>query len=214
MILKGYIFTYLYLLLILLLSSVLNKYFNIKQSITRKLVHISISYCYVIFYKYLKESIHPVIISVSFIFFNYLSYKYDIFKGMENDKQSLGTIYYPISVAIMALITYFNNDFYPFFGIGLFCMAFGDGLAPLISSKVKSRKIYKEKTIVGALTVFIVSLIVVVIFNNIFLLNMNIISILIISLISMLLELVGIKGLDNLYLPIGISIISYLIGGF
>ena len=132
---------------------------------------------------------------------------------MENNKSSLGTIYYPISVSIMALITYFYNDFYPYFGIGLFAMAFGDGLAPIISEKIKSRKIYKNKTIIGTLSVFIVSMIVVLIFNNYFKLDLSIIKIMFIAISSSFLELIGINGLDNLYLPIGLSIISFIIGG-
>ena len=91
-------------------------------------------------------------------------------------------------------------------------MAFGDGLAPLIAGYLKSMKIYNNKTLVGTLTVFIISIIVVIIFNQIFTLNMDLFSIILIGVVSSLLELIGINGYDNLYLPLGVSLFSFILG--
>lgn len=212
MIIKGYILTYLYLGLLLFITYILNKYFKVNEIITRKLVHINVSFCYVIFYHYLGNSYHIIIPPLTFILLNYLSYKKNIFKGMENNKETLGTVFYPISVLIMAIISYVVPEFYPYFGIGLFCMAFGDGLAPLIAGYLKSMKIYNNKTLVGTLTVFIISIVVVILFNQIFTLNMDLFSIILIGVVSSLLELIGINGYDNLYLPLGVSLFSFILG--
>ena len=83
---------------------------------------------------------------------------------MEDGSGNLGTIYYPISVFIMALVTYFVPEFYGAFGVGLFCMAFGDGFAPLVAGYLKSRQIYNHKTISGTATVFAFSLVIIIIF--------------------------------------------------
>lgn len=212
MIIRGYIYTYLYLLLVLLITYILNKKFKVRVVITRKLVHIFVSFCWIIMYHYFGTSFHMLIPPLSFIIINYISYKYDILKGMEDGGHSLGTVYYPISVFIMALITYFVNDFYFAYGIGYFCMAFGDGFAPLVAGYLKSRKIYNNKTLSGTLTVFIFSLIIVLIFNIYFKMNFGVIDIFIISLTSATLELIGIKGVDNLYLPLGVSLITFILG--
>lgn len=211
MIIKGYVFTYLYLAFILFISTVVNKKFKVKKILTRKFVHISISFCYVIMYYYFGNTIHINIPPISFIILNILSKKINLFEGMEDEENSNGTIYYPISVFIMALITYFNNDFYASYGIGLFCMAFGDGFAPLVAGYLKSRKIYNHKTISGTLTVFIFSIMVAIIFNEIFVMNLNVFKIFIIGVASSLLELLGKRGLDNLYLPLGVSLLTYFL---
>jgi len=163
-------------------------------------------------YYYFKDSYHIIIPPLTFILINYISYKKNIFKGME-EKESLGTIYYPISIFIMALLTYINNEFYPYYAIALFCMALGDGIAPIIANKFKSKIIYNNKTIFGTLTVFIISIIITIIFNYYFELSFDILKILLIGLSAAILELIGIKGLDNLTLPLGLFIILILIGG-
>ena len=208
MIIKGYLFTYLYIFLIIGLSTLFYK--KGSGTLTRKIIHIGVSFCYVIFINYFKNSIHILIPPFTFIILNYISYKKDLFKAMEG-KKSLGTVYYSISVFIMCLITYFNESFYPYFGIGLFIMAFGDGFAEIIGH-LSNKRIYKNKTLLGSLTLFIISIIVLIIFNNIFSLNYGIITILIIALVSALIECISNKGLDNLTLPLVSSLISYLLG--
>jgi phytol kinase len=212
MIIKGYIYTYLYLFLIIGISYVLNKSFKVRTKITRKLVHIFIAPCYLIMYHYFGTSINIIIPPISFILLNYISYKYSLIKCVEDGSHTLGTIYYPISVFIMALITYYVPSFNYAYGIGYFCMAFGDGLAPLVAGYLRSRKIYNNKTLVGSLTVLIVSIIVVLGFNIFYGLNYNFLDIIIVGLTSSTLELIGIEGLDNLYLPLGVSMMVYLLG--
>ena len=206
MILKGYILTYLYLILIIFISQILNEKLKINKIYTRKFVHIFVSFVWFIMYYYFKGTFHIIIPPLTFIMINILSYKKNIFKGMEEEK-SLGTIYYPISVFLMALLTYLNSNLYPFYGIALFCMALGDGLAPIIAKKFKSIIIYNNKTIFGTLAVFIISLLVTILFNIYFKLDFHILKILLIALSTTLLELIGVKGLDNLFLPIGLFII-------
>ena len=212
MIVKGYIFTYLYLILLLLITDILNKKFNVNEKITRKIIHICVSFCWIILYIYFKNTIHIIIPPITFIIVNYISYKKKLFKGMENDDNSLGTVLYPVSVLVMCIITYFIPEYYYAFGIGLFIMAFGDGLAPLVASKVKSKKLINNKTLSGSLTVFIVSIIVMLIFKCVFDINFTLINYILVALISTLLELIGTKGLDNLYIPLGVSIVVYLMG--
>lgn len=209
MILKGYIFTYLYIFTIIGLSSLIYKKGNGKY--TRKIIYIGVAFFYIISYKYFGTTIHMIIPPLSFIILNYISYKKSIIKSME-ENNSPGTVYYALSVFILALITYFRNDFYPYYGIGLFTMALGDGIAPIISSFIKSKKIYNDKTLAGSITVLIVSIIVGCIFNQFFILNFKIWEIIIIGIISSLLELLGKKGIDNLTLPLGVSIVSFVLG--
>ncbi|MDD4188080.1 MAG: hypothetical protein PHX04_04945 [Bacilli bacterium] len=152
-----------------------------------------------------------IIVPITFVIINYISYKKNFFKGIES-KESLGTIFYPISVLIMATITYFNNTFDPAYAIGLFCMGLGDGFAPLFANFLKSKKIINNKTITGSSTVLIFSSLVAFFFGIYFNLNYEIIDILIIGFSASLIELIGVKGYDNLYLPLGIFMIVIMLG--
>lgn len=211
MIIKGYLFTYLYLIFILVFTYFLSGKLNIRKKITRKVTHILVTFCVVIMFYYFKYSIHMIIPPITFIILNYISYKRNIFKGME-DGNSLGTVYYPISVFIMSLLTYLNNDLAPAYAIGLFSMGLGDGFAPLVAGYLKSRKIINNKTIIGSLTVLIISSLVALFFSYYFRLDYNLLKILIIGISASLIELIGIKGLDNLYLPLGIFLIVIILG--
>ena len=211
MIVKGYVYTYLYLLLVFGISYIINKKSN--ALISRKFIHIAPSFCFIIFYKYLRNSFHLLVVPLTIIIFNYVSYKKKLLKPME-EESSLGTVYYAVSIFIFGLITYLNNNFYCYFGIGWFIMAFADGAAPIIGKYIKSPKIYKDKTLNGSLTVFGVAVVVCVIFNVIFNIGYSVFDIIIIGISSFILELIGVKGFDNITLPLGVAFISYLLGGF
>ena len=212
MIILCYLLTILYVLAILGLCGVLKNKNIISEEGSRKIVHILVSFAYVFMYKMICTSIHLIIIPCLFVILNYISYKKNLFKGMELDsRKSLGTVYYPLSMVVMATITYFNHSFYPYYGIGLFTMAFADGIAPLIAQKIKSKKIiFDNRTISGSITVFIISLIVLMIFKNIFSISYSFIEIILLAVISTVLEFFGGK-IDNLVLPIGISLLSYMV---
>ena len=212
MIVKGYLFTYLYLILLLLITDILHKKFNVSEMITRKIIHICVSFCWIFLYVYFKNTIHIIIPPITFIIVNYISYKKNLFKGMENDDNSIGTELYHVSVLIMCIVTSFEPKFYLPFGIGLFIMAFGDGLAPLVAKKIKSKELINDKTISGSLTVFVVSILVMLTFDLVFDISFKLYQYVIVAIISTLLELIGTKGLDNLYIPLGVSIVVYLMG--
>jgi len=212
MIILGYILTILYVLLILGIGGILKKKELISEEGSRKLVHIFVSLAYIIMYKTMGISIHIIIIPILFIILNYISYKKNIFDGMEiSSRKSLGTVYYPLSMMVMAIVTYFRNDFYPYYGIGLFIMAFADGIAPLVAAKIKTKTLLNtNRSISGSITVLLISIIVLITFKMIFNLDFSILDIIILGLVSTVLEFIGGKY-DNLVLPIGISIISYLV---
>ena len=55
-----------------------------------------------------------------------------------------------------------------------------------------------------------VLLIVILIFNILFKMNFSLIEMITISILSGILELLGKKGTDNLLLPLGLSLITYV----
>jgi len=200
-----------YIFFIIFISSLVSK----KHSeLSRKVVHIGVCNWWIIVILFFNNMFLTCIVPGLFCIINFISYKKDIFKSMErDDKKSLGTVYYAISCLVLTLLSFlwFKNRLYA--GIGLFTMGYGDGLAALVGSKFKSKKFVifgNEKTVLGSITMFIASFIVISIlsmcFNQFF-----IIGVLFISVIATLIEAISPYGLDNITVPILTSILAYFV---
>jgi len=211
MIFQGYILIYLYLIILLLTAYILNKQFKVKSIIIRKAMHIMLSFSWFISYYFFGSSFHLFIPPITFVLINLIAYHKDFFKWQGEGKNK-GIIYYPLSFLILAVITYLHPPFYFAFGIGFLCMGIGDGFAPLVAGYLKSRQIINNKTLTGSATVFIVSFLIALSFSLYFDLNYDIFKLLIIGSLAFLLELIGVNGLDNLYVPLGIASVSFLLG--
>ena len=208
----GYIAVVGYLGVLILFASYLYHEKNVEQNITRKIIHIGSLLTWFMMVYFFGTSIHLVILPLIFIFVNLISHKFKIIKAMErDDSSSIGTIYYAISMFLMSLLTYFKHDFLPYYGIGYLVMAVGDGLAGIIGRKGKQKIGNSDKTYVGSLTIIISSFIIILAFDIYYKLGLSLMGILFYSLLSAVLEFYGKKGTDNLILPLGISVLSYLL---
>ncbi len=208
----GYILTYSYILLILLVTYLLQTKLNMPEEKTRKIVHIFIGFSWFIMTYYFKTSIHLIIPPLTFIFINYLSYKKGLIKPMERqNNKSLGTVFYAISFTILALITYLMPEFLPYYGLGVLTMAIADGLAPFISFNLKFQIGDTKKTYSGTLGVFVLTIIIAVIFNKYYFLDFNFLKYLVLGISAAILELIGHNGYDNLTLPIGLALIAFVL---
>lgn len=214
-IVMGLVLVYAYVFSILGLTGFLKKKFNISDNSSRKIVHVMVSFCFLITYYFLGYSWFGVIPPFSFVILNYISYKKDTFNMMEihEGEKTLGTVYYAISFFILAVISCVYNNFMIPYGIGVFCMAFGDGFAAIVGRFfVKYNiKLINNKTLAGTLTTFIFSFGVALIMNYIFKIDYNIIEITLIGIASALLELCSAKGYDNLTVPLFTALISYVL---
>lgn len=212
-VLLGYLLAYIYVFFILIILGIIKNKRIINGQTSRKLVHILMCITWIIMNYFFKISVHMIVLPVTMVLFNYISYKFNIMKSIEQEqKDSKGTIYYALSFVIMAIITYFNPTFLPFYGIGVFTLSIGDGLAPFIGNKFNKYKIGKtNKTYIGSLTVGLSTIAVVILFKLYYNLDLSALKIILLGIISIPLELFNKKGSDNLTLPLGISIISFLL---
>lgn len=212
MVFLGYATIFLYILMLLGLVTLLGIKCNVPEYTTRKIVHIFSSFTWIAMYFFLGTSIHLIIAALCFIVVNTVNYKTNIIKALYSKyPNNIGTVYYSISLLIMATITYFVPAFFPYYGIGFFCMGIADGLSPfvikLFKGKGKIRNSYK--TIPGSVSVFVLCFIIILIFASVFNLNLNIIKAVVISVAGMVLELLGVNGLDNFFLPLGTSGLAF-----
>lgn len=186
---------------------------------SRKYLHIMLSNWWIIAMIFFNNMWWSAVLPAVFVVINYASYKMDIIKVMERDdsdenKDSLGTVYYAISLLILALIT-FGPIKDPLIGLcGIIVMGYGDGLAAVIGRTVKSKE-YKigncKKTVAGSLTMFIVTLIIMAGFLYYRNADYWHIKSIVVAGIMTLVEAVSIKGTDNITVPLLTSLLAFLL---
>lgn len=214
MIIEGYIFAYAYLFGVIFLVGGVQKIFKFDVEISRKIIHFFIGFVWLILYKFHVNTWHFVIVPLSFVFINYLSYKFKIFKMFEREDESknhFGTIYYAASITVMSVVSlFFENTLMPY-GIAVFCLSFGDAAAALMGGYIKKGNVMltKDKSLIGTLSGIVFSIVGIIVFMLIFPVNLAWWQVILLGVASGVFELAG-NGLDNFTLPFGVLLIATL----
>lgn len=207
----GYALSLFYGLLCLLLAVILHK-LGVSKAYCRKAVHILVGFEWVILYAFMGPSIHFLAVCLAFLTLLSVIYFKKFLPMISSDGENApGTVYYCVAMSIMALICIFVPDMAVPFGIGVFCTSFGDGFAGLVGQSVKkyNPKIFRNKSLFGALANFITSFGVAELFTHIFDMGLTHWQCLMIALMSVMLELLGAFGLDNILITLVTSFLAY-----
>lgn len=211
----GYLLTFGWVFLILLAIQKLKQDRGLSDETSRKIVHIGVGFAWIPMVLCFGATWHLAVPTAVFIVLNAVSYRQNLFTAMERSdesRRSLGTVYYAVSMTLMALWTLRFPDALPAYGAGLFCMALGDGLAPIFGSiRRGNRRLLGSRTLYGSLCVFVVCLLVLTVFTLLWQLPLSPLKILGIATAGVLLELVGVRGYDNLTLPLGVCLLTWLL---
>jgi len=193
----------LYLFSIFFIAIVFKRFNKDSKEIVRKIIHIGMGPLIPIA-QLLKIDQNSALIFTGIITLMVLiNYTYKVFPTIEDiERKSFGTIFYCLSLFILISL-FWSKDPYALIA-GFFIMSFGDGLAGLIGKTLNSKSwiFFKQtKSLLGTLTMFFTSLIVICSLgysqqNN---LNLSYISI---AFIATILEQFSIFGIDNFIVPI------------
>ena len=192
-----------YLVILFLITIFYKVYKSNNKEVLRKIIHIGIGPL-IPFAKFLEINIETAQYLAGFIslliVFNYI---YKLFPIIEDvDRKSYGTIFYCISLFILISI-FWEKDPSALF-VGVFIMTFGDGLAGLLGKNFKSKSwiiFNQKKSLLGTLTMLIVSTLVLVGIGYKTGYEFNLLYIFI-AIISTILEQISILGIDNLIVPL------------
>src|SRR6056297_376715 len=133
----GIIVSFAFIFLIIGISTLLTNKRIISGEGSRKFIHIGVANWWIIAMIFFDNPLWASIVPALFILINYISYKKQIFRAMERGKGKgdLGTVYYAISLFILAIIT-FSEGMNPYVGaMGILVMGYGDGFAAIIGEK-------------------------------------------------------------------------------
>ncbi len=215
MILLGYVLTFGWVFLTLAVTLLLKKRTGADDEVSRKIVHVAVAFAYIPMYFCLRGTWHFVVPTAVFIVLNAVSYRHNLFAAMERtdeSRRSLGTVYYAVSMTVMGALCVPAPRCLPCYAMGLFCMALGDGFAPIFGAVKKgNRRLLGERTLYGTLSVLVICLLVAAAVNAIFRMDLPAWALPLIAVAAAALELVGSRGLDNLTLPLGVFLLSTLL---
>jgi len=211
----GIIVSFVFVFAVIGLSTVLSNKGILDGEGSRKFIHIAVSNWWLIAMFTFDDPIWASFVPLMFVFINYLSYRKNVFKAMERDgsARDLGTVYYAISLLILAYLT-FNSDVKYIGAIGILIMGYGDGFAAIIGQKYGKHSFKKyglDKSLEGSLTVLFFGLLISGIFFAMYSPSNLLIKTLVIGLSATVIELLSPNGFDNLTLPLLISFIAMVL---
>jgi len=183
------------------------------EEVSRKFIHILLSNIWIIYCLMIDSLAVACILPAAFVVINTLSYKFKLLKTMEREhNEGFGTIYYAISILVVTIFTYLKNN--PMIGtIGMLIMGYGDGFAAIVGQKVKSKE-YKigktTKTLAGSGAMFVISLIISIVVLYMLGVEYVILKGLGLAISATVLEAVSTRGLDNITVPIIVTLLTYL----
>lgn len=212
----GIIVSIVYIGMILVSSKAFEK--NGKEA-SRKYTHIMLSNWWIVAMIFFDNWIWASVMPLLFVFINYFSYKYNIIKVMERDekdenKDSLGTVYYAISLLILSIITFgvLKN---PQLGLcGILVMGYGDGLAAVIGQAVKSKEFKingNKKSVAGCIAMFLVTFIILTGYLTKMESSYFVLKAVLASILLTVVEAISAKGTDNLTVPLTTSLLMFFI---
>jgi phytol kinase len=193
--------------LILVLSEVLWNDKKLKGELARKFVHISVG-TFVAFWPFYM-SFHTIqLISVAFLLVTLASRYLKVFSAVHTvDRKTWGDVLFAVGIGATAIFT--KSDW--IFMAAILNMSLADGLAGIIGKRFGKSNNYKilghAKSIAGSLTFLIVSLLVLIAANNFGHLNIDLGTIFGLAIAAMVVENFGIYGLDNVFVPILITLV-------
>lgn len=211
----GIIISYLYIGIIIAGAKLFEKR---GEEASRKFIHIMLGNWWFIAMYFFTNVWFAIFVPITFVIINYVSYKQDLIKVMERKNQDgLGTVYYAISLFILAIVS-FGIYQKPILGlIPNLIMAYGDGFAAVVGKCIKS-KTYKvgetKKSIAGSITMFMISLIFITIFlttRYTFELWQIVLIGIVMSGIVTIIEAISVKGIDNISVPVSMLVMLLMI---
>lgn len=214
----GIIVSYLYIGIVILSAKIFKKR---GTEFSRKFIHIMLGNWWFIAMYFFTNVWFAMFVPITFVIINYISYKKNLIKVMERDKQDgIGTVYYAITLLILTIVS-FGIYKEPLLGlIPNLIMAYGDGLAAVFGKLIKSKK-YKingtKKSYAGSFTMFIATTLFVGIYllskyNEVFWQTGHwpLITIMMAYCVTAI-EAISSKGIDNISVPISTLIMLILI---
>jgi dolichol kinase len=122
-------------------------------------------------------------------------------------RPTLGDLFFPLGILIISIL----DPTKTIFTIAILCVGLADGLAALIGQRYGKGNIYKifntRKSIAGSSTVFIVTLLILIVVNVFSNMHLSILTFIYIPLDVAIVEAIAAFGSDDMLIPITVVLI-------
>ncbi len=133
---------------------------GVARTVTRKIVHIGIGTWVGPTYLLYDHRLWAVVPPLLFVAVNALSYRYGLIKSVEGEEKNIGSLLYPLSVAL-ALALFWEESLRPIGLAAILVMAWGDAAASLVGRRW-GRHLYRvaghPRSLEGSAAMFLVSI--------------------------------------------------------
>ena len=197
----------IYIIAVFLISIIYKKFNQENKEVLRTIIHIGLGPL-IPLAKYLNIDQFSALTFTGIIsLLVFLNYLYKLFPTIEDvDRKSFGTLFYCLSLFILIFL-FWEKDPNALIA-GFFIMSFGDGLAGLIGKNFNSKSWFflnQKKSLIGTLTMFLTSFVVICSLGYIQQYNFNI-NFFTIAVLATALEQISFIGIDNFIVPISTAI--------
>lgn len=174
---------------------------------SRKTVHITIG-SFVAFWPFFLSWGQIELLSIAFLIVVSVSKYLGLFEAIHSvQRPTWGELFFAAAVGVVALIA---QDKWVY-AAALLQMSLADGMAAVVGTRFGGRHKYlvfgHPKSLLGSLSFFVVSLTILLIFNQVADQTLTLPALVGTSLLAGLIENVGIKGSDNLLVPLVVALI-------
>jgi uncharacterized protein (TIGR00297 family) len=204
-----------FILVGILISSaeVIRRMMNGGSEVTRKFVHVVAGVLMMVSPFIFHSGIPVLVITGMMVLATFLSIKLDLLKSIHGtDRTSYGTTYHPLSFFILVLLFWDRSP--EILTISISILAVPDALAAMVGQRVKNPHFIEldleRKTVEGTVTMFVSSLLCILLLFFYFDIQTHHSMFLVIVLTAMFVtgwELISFKGSDNLTVPLSAAFI-------
>ncbi len=173
---------------------------------SRKSVHIAVG-SFVAFWPFFLSWNQIRLLSVGFLVVVGLSKYFRVFRAIHSvQRPTFGELYFALAVG---LVTYVTHDKWIYMA-SLLQMSLADGFAAVMGVRFGKQSYLMfshRKTLVGSLTFFVVSLVILIAYAQLASVHLNPLFIVAAAALAAVIENFGVAGLDNLLVPFVIAVL-------
>jgi len=213
-VLSATIIAFIALVALLFISEILQRKFNLSQQHLRKAIHIIVGLGICFSTLVFDSNIPILILSVIFLIIDWWALRTHHFTSMHPTNYSLGTVFYPISIFILASFFWYTDKW--IFVTASLLMIVPDALAGIIGLRFANSfftLLMEKKSLPGTITMFLSSFMLIII-ATFFRDDLSIFQALqlsvVVSLVATAAELLSIRGSDNLSVPLLSGLFIYI----
>lgn len=179
----------------------------VHSELSRKFIHVTVG-SFVAFWPYFLSWRQIQLLSIAFLVVVAISKYLGVFRAIHSvQRPTWGEIFFALAVGGLTFITH-NKAIY---AAALLQMSLADGLAAIVGTRYGNRQKYLvfgyTKSMVGTLTFFVVSVLILMGFSHYGHTYLDPTKIGVISLAATIIENLAIRGLDNVLVPLAVGLL-------